>query len=126
MESSARTKKETTGIWKSGDLARKETLRGAKQSRKAGSTSPFGWLRTKRQAPRRGTCSAPTTSMRRKKTRSAKRSTNVMARLNKLFEKTLREKREARRESRETRAGLILQHAHAPHAPRARRLERPT
>src|SRR5215207_8486631 len=83
MESSARTKKPTTGMRKSGDLARKETRRGAKQRRKAGSTSAFGWLRTKRHAPARGTRSRPTTSTRRKKTRSAKSSTTLMTRLSK-------------------------------------------
>src|SRR5215208_3099360 len=81
MESSARTKKPTTGMRKSGDLARKETRRGAKQRRKAGSTSAFGWLRTKRHAPSRGTRERPTTSTRRKKTRSAKSSTTLMKRL---------------------------------------------
>src|SRR5205085_8819406 len=51
---------------------------------------PVGGLRTKRPAPRRGTCSAPTTSVRRKKTRSAKRRTAVMTRLSKPFEELLR------------------------------------
>src|ERR1041384_5415088 len=83
MESSARMRVPTTGIRKSGDLARKETRRGAKQRRKTGSTSAFGWLRTKRHAPARGTRSRPTTSMRRKKTRSAKSSTTLMTRLSK-------------------------------------------
>ena len=74
-----------TGIEKSGDLARKETGRGAKQRRKTGSTRPFGWLRTKRHAPSRGTRLRPTTSTRRKKTRSANLSTTVMTRLNKFL-----------------------------------------
>src|SRR5215208_7230472 len=85
MESSARTKKPTTGMRKSGDLARNETRRGAKQRRKAGSTSAFGWLRTKRHAPSRGTRLRPTTSIRRKKTRSAKSSTTLMTRLSKFY-----------------------------------------
>jgi hypothetical protein len=73
-----------TGILKSGDLARKETRRGAKQSRKHGSTRPFGWLRTNMHAPRRGTRSAPDTSTRRKKTRSANRRTLIISRLAKV------------------------------------------
>src|SRR5947209_19301433 len=95
MESSARTKKEMTGIEKRGDLARKETGRGAKQRRTAGSTRPFGWLRTKRHAPSRGTRSCPTTSTRRKKMRSANLSAIVMTRLNKSLE-ILRRKLKAR------------------------------
>src|ERR1041384_7716340 len=55
IESSARMRVPTTGMRKSGDLARKETRRGAKQRRKTGSTSAFGGLRTKRHAHARGT-----------------------------------------------------------------------
>src|SRR5918998_1043542 len=81
MASILRTKKPMTGVLKSVDLARNETRRGAKQSRKHGSTSPFGWLRTNMHAPPRGTRSTPDTSTRRKKTRSANRRTLMITRL---------------------------------------------
>src|SRR6266540_1747003 len=73
MEPKTRTKKPTTGIRKRGSFARKETVRGAKQSRKRGSTRPLGWFRTKRIGPSAGMCSAPAISILRKKTRRTRR-----------------------------------------------------